>query len=243
MKTLGTFIAEKRREKGLTQKQLAEILGVSDKTISHWERDESSPDISLILEISRVFGISADELLKREENSQLSPSFTDEVIPPEGVNNMKEEPKEKLSQKFHRYVLLSFVGTGFALYTIFNVLVFYLSFFPVVGNVPGVLMTSILGSLKYLAISLLCSVAFRLIFSNSFIPKTDDEKERILYLQKANRVFVLNIYLFAFALLFSFSQILYEILPDLWVYIIPVLLTLVLVPVSEVLFKKRGALK
>ena len=46
--SLGAFIAQLRKEKGFTQKQLSEILGVSDKTVSHWEREESSPDISLL---------------------------------------------------------------------------------------------------------------------------------------------------------------------------------------------------
>lgn len=69
--SLGAFIAVLRKEKGLTQKQLAEMLCVSDKTVSHWEREESSPDISLIPAIADIFEITADELLRgsrKEEN-------------------------------------------------------------------------------------------------------------------------------------------------------------------------------
>lgn len=62
--SLGAFIATLRKEKGLTQKQLAEMLSVSDKTVSHWEREESSPDISLIPVIADIFGITTDELLR-----------------------------------------------------------------------------------------------------------------------------------------------------------------------------------
>ena len=65
-KTLGAFIALLRKEKGLTQKQLAELLNVSDKTVSHWECDENSPDISILPFLAENLGVSVDELLKGE---------------------------------------------------------------------------------------------------------------------------------------------------------------------------------
>lgn len=71
-KTMGGFLAELRKEKGITQRELAEFLNVSDKTISHWERDENSPDLSVIPILAEYFGVSCDELLKgerKEENS------------------------------------------------------------------------------------------------------------------------------------------------------------------------------
>lgn len=71
-KTLGEFLAELRKEKGITQRELAEFLNVSDKTISHWERDENSPDLSVIPILAEYFGVSCDELLRgerKEENS------------------------------------------------------------------------------------------------------------------------------------------------------------------------------
>lgn len=65
-KTFGSFLAFLRKNNGMTQKELGIQLGVSDKTISHWERDESLPDVSMIPLIADVFGISCDELLKGE---------------------------------------------------------------------------------------------------------------------------------------------------------------------------------
>lgn len=65
-KTLGEFLAELRKEKGITQRELAEFLNVSDKTISHWERDENSPDLSVIPILAEYFGVSCDELIKGE---------------------------------------------------------------------------------------------------------------------------------------------------------------------------------
>lgn len=62
-KTMGTFIAALRKANGLTQRELAERLNVSDKAVSRWERDENSPDLSLIPVIAELFGVTADELL------------------------------------------------------------------------------------------------------------------------------------------------------------------------------------
>ena len=63
-KSLGKFIAILRKAKGLTQKELAELLNVSDKAVSRWERDESAPDITLIPVLAELFDVTCDELLR-----------------------------------------------------------------------------------------------------------------------------------------------------------------------------------
>ncbi len=68
-KTIGSFITILRKAKGLTQKELAEQLNVSDKTVSRWERDESAPDLSLIPIIADIFDVTSDELLRGERAS------------------------------------------------------------------------------------------------------------------------------------------------------------------------------
>lgn len=60
---IGKFIAILRKEKGLTQSQLADILNVSNKSISRWETGKTLPDISLYDSICRFFNISITELL------------------------------------------------------------------------------------------------------------------------------------------------------------------------------------
>ena len=65
-KTIGKFIAVLRKANGLTQADLAEKLFVSDKTVSRWERDESTPDLELIPIIADLFGVTSDELLRGE---------------------------------------------------------------------------------------------------------------------------------------------------------------------------------
>lgn len=87
-KLLGEFIALLRKEKGLTQKQFAEILSVSDKTVSHWECDETSPDISLLPLIADTFGITVDELLRGEKDTSHTENQTYTLHPPE-LNNSR----------------------------------------------------------------------------------------------------------------------------------------------------------
>lgn len=106
-KTLGAFIAVLRKSRGMTQRELAEKLGVSDKTISHWERDESAPDISVIPVIAEIFDVTCDELLKGEKAKD-----TNEITP-------KANPKqlryifEKSYTKFRTQCLI-LVGIALA---------------------------------------------------------------------------------------------------------------------------------
>ncbi len=60
---VGRLILSLRQERGLTQKQLAESLGLSDRTISKWERGLGLPDVSLLRELSAVFGVNIEQLL------------------------------------------------------------------------------------------------------------------------------------------------------------------------------------
>ncbi|MBM6816522.1 helix-turn-helix transcriptional regulator, partial [Olsenella uli] len=61
--TLGSFIARVRAERGLTQRQLAERLYVSDKTVSKWERGLSLPSVPLLVPLADALGLSISELM------------------------------------------------------------------------------------------------------------------------------------------------------------------------------------
>ena len=63
----GKFIAERRKEKGLTQSRLAEMLLISDKTISKWECGNGLPEVSLMLPLCEILEISVNELLCGEK--------------------------------------------------------------------------------------------------------------------------------------------------------------------------------
>ena len=68
-KTIGSFISALRRAAGMTQRDLAEQLNVSDKAVSRWERDESAPDLTLLPLIADLFGITVDELLRGQRKA------------------------------------------------------------------------------------------------------------------------------------------------------------------------------
>ena len=65
----GTFLKTLRKEKNLTQEQLAEQLGVSGRTVSRWETGSNMPDISLLVEIAEFYNISVTELIDGERKS------------------------------------------------------------------------------------------------------------------------------------------------------------------------------
>lgn len=77
-KQIGSFLKELRKEKNLTQEQLAEKLNVSGRTVSRWETGANMPDISLLVEISEIYEVSIPEIINGERKSE----------------NMNEEIKE-----------------------------------------------------------------------------------------------------------------------------------------------------
>ena len=68
MNTIGSRIAKLRKGKGLRQEELAVKLGVSAQAVSKWENDISCPDISLLPQLVRILGVTADELLTGKTN-------------------------------------------------------------------------------------------------------------------------------------------------------------------------------
>ena len=64
---IGKYIAGKRKALGMTQKQLAEKLNMSDKSVSKWERGICLPDVSVYMELCEILGISINEFLAGED--------------------------------------------------------------------------------------------------------------------------------------------------------------------------------
>jgi transcriptional regulator with XRE-family HTH domain len=86
----GKFIAECRKNKNLTQMQLAEKLGITDKAISKWERGIAMPDASIMLELCNILGITVNELLNGEK------------ILIENVNNKNEKLLVNMAKEIER---------------------------------------------------------------------------------------------------------------------------------------------
>ena len=64
---IGRFIAELRKEKNITQQELADKLNITDRAISHWENGRSMPDAGVILELCKILSINVNELLSAKK--------------------------------------------------------------------------------------------------------------------------------------------------------------------------------
>ena len=92
-------IARLRKEKGLTQKQLAEQFGVSDRSVSKWERGETMPDVSLLPDIADFFGVSVDDLLRSDAEIEAPDAE-------EGASRAKQEKSVFSACRRHKTVLI-----------------------------------------------------------------------------------------------------------------------------------------
>ena len=100
-KSLGAMIAQLRKEKGMTQLDLANEMGVTDKAVSKWERDLSCPDLSSFPHLAEVLGTSLEELMQTQNPHQ----------------SKKKHEWEKLTLPILRCVALAMGVATFALAT------------------------------------------------------------------------------------------------------------------------------
>lgn len=91
-KTLGMTISELRKKQGMTQLELANLMGVTDKAVSKWERDLSCPDINSFPHLAQVLHVSVDELLQ-----------------------VKTQPKVKEKKKVNEIVNVALRGVALAM--------------------------------------------------------------------------------------------------------------------------------
>lgn len=108
-KTLGSFLAALRKANGLTQRELAEKLSVSDKAVSRWERDECAPDLTLIPVIAEIFGITADELLRGQRNNP------DSIQPEKAPEKTRKQLARILEENRTRFLIRSLIALGVGL--------------------------------------------------------------------------------------------------------------------------------
>lgn len=78
-KSFGTMIAEMRKQKGWTQLDLANKMGVTDKAVSKWERDRSFPDVAALPRLAELFGVSVDDLMHSRSSASIEKQKTTKV--------------------------------------------------------------------------------------------------------------------------------------------------------------------
>ena len=99
------FVAQQRKEKGWTQKDLADRLFVSDKAVSKWERGLSLPDISLLIPLADCLGVGVAELLegKRTENPEEAENV--EILVKKALSLAEEDPEQAKRARKERALL------------------------------------------------------------------------------------------------------------------------------------------
>ena len=118
---IGDFIRVKRKEKGLTQVELSEKLGVSDRAVSKWERGICCPDISLLKDLCKILDININELLSGNELKEITKEQSEDIL----VETVKtytnvEKKKNRTLLIFTIIILIFYTFLVFAMYLTFN---------------------------------------------------------------------------------------------------------------------------
>ncbi len=79
-KKIGYFLRKLRNEKGLTQEQFAEIIGVSNRSVSRWENGVNMPDFDLLMQIAEYFDVHIEEILDGERKTPISEKETKNTL-------------------------------------------------------------------------------------------------------------------------------------------------------------------
>ncbi|MBP5606675.1 MAG: helix-turn-helix domain-containing protein [Lachnospiraceae bacterium] len=111
---IGNFLRELRKEKNLTQEQLAEVFSVSNRTISRWETGSNMPDISLLLEIAGFYQLDVSEILNGERrpasDKDAAEDVTNETSALTDVAEYADSDKEKMALKTRIYSIVGLIA-------------------------------------------------------------------------------------------------------------------------------------
>ena len=104
----GNFLKELRKEKGLTQEQLAEQMGVARRTVSRWETGMNMPDLDLLIELSDLYETDLREILSGERKSEkMNEELKETVLQ---VADYSNEEKERLLRRMHLLFIAGLIG-------------------------------------------------------------------------------------------------------------------------------------
>lgn len=121
MNDFGNFLYQLRKERSMTQSDLAEILGVTNKAVSKWESGAAFPETAQLAPISDIFGVTVDELLKGRRNGQApsaAPGAAETAVP-----YHEEEFSDDTEAMTPNQLLLTRLGLGFILAGVFAMLI------------------------------------------------------------------------------------------------------------------------
>ena len=192
-KTIGKFISALRKANGMTQKELGEKLFVSDKTVSRWECDECTPELSLIPSIAEIFGITTDELLRGERNNPDREAVSEDAASKQKVKSEKQF-KLMLYSKKKKFTNLSFISIGLTIVGLIVAMICNLGFSK---GLLGFCLASV-----FFVAATICQICFTVSFR---LLIDDEEAEHAEEIKKANTDMVFSSVRIFFGILLIFA--------------------------------------
>lgn len=117
-KKIGNYFKELRKEKGLTQEQLAEQFRVSGRTVSRWETGSNMPDLDILIEMADFYNVDLRELLDGERTSEKMNKDLEETVLK--VADYSNESKMKLTRNMHFLFIAGLIACITYLVILFN---------------------------------------------------------------------------------------------------------------------------
>lgn len=111
-KKIGSFLKELRKEKNVTQQKFAEIIGVSNRTVSRWETGSNMPDLDIVMQIADFYEVDLREILDGERKSEKMDNELKETVLK--VADYSNEEKMRLTKRINRLF-----AVGILMYLIF----------------------------------------------------------------------------------------------------------------------------
>lgn len=152
--TIGAFLATQRKAHGYTQEEVAEKLGISNRTLSKWETDRSSPDILALPALAQLYGVTVDEILRGERDKP-----QEAALPPEAQAEQQERAR-KARRSLLRRKLSALQAKAYIAYGVAAAGFLLLAIAALLTEEVAVLVLALLGVAAYAAAAILL-LAFR----------------------------------------------------------------------------------
>ncbi len=107
MKLIGNFLKELRKEKGITQEQLAEIMGVAGRTVSRWETASNMPDLSILLQLAKFYEVDVGELLDGKRKEKTYENTDKELL--NKISDYSETKEKRYANICNKALLITFI--------------------------------------------------------------------------------------------------------------------------------------
>ena len=162
-KKIGLFLKELRKEKGLTQEQFAEIIGVSNRSISRWETGSNMPDLDLLIFIADYYHVELKEILDGERKDKTMEKDVEETILK--VADYSNQEKIVLTKRLH-YIFIA----GVAAFLVYMIL-----------DIKGLSNSGIYEDIASLALGLVLGILIcGVLYTSRYIGKIKAFKKRLL---------------------------------------------------------------